>query len=46
MAPIDVRSKIKKEDKERLKEVSKQINKCIREKKRSRGHVHIQRILE
>ena len=35
MALIDERGKTKKYDKERLKEVSKKIKKCIRDKKRS-----------
>ena len=46
MALIHERKKINKDDKERLKEVSKNINKCIRDKKKSSRLEKIQRIVE
>ena len=40
------RNNTPKEEKQRLKEVSKHINKCIRDKKRMKRQQDIQRILE
>ena len=42
---IDARRTIKREDKERIKEVSKKIKQCIRDKKSSRRQERIQCIL-
>ena len=43
---IEERRTTPKEERERLKEVSKQIKKCIRDKKRAKRQEDIQRILE
>ena len=43
---IEERRKMPKEERHRLKELSKKIKKCIREKKRMKRHQDIERILE
>ena len=43
---IEERRKIPKEERQRLKELSKEIKKCIREKRRMKRHHDIERILE
>ena len=43
---IEERRKMPKEERQRLKELSKEITKCIREKKRMKRHHDIERILE
>ena len=43
---IEERRTTPREEKQRLKEVSKQLRKCIRDKKRAKRQEEIQRILE